>query len=377
MSFSKLLFCLASLQCIAASSRQKTMVEHIFGMDHNQIDDGAEYVEWREASQDDPTFAQGYFLKDAAAGPDNAKCLDGTPPLYYHRPGTGDGANKWYIHQEGGGWCGNPANCLDRAHSSLGSTINDTDSRSLNSGYFSIDPTQNPLMYNWNAVFLRYCDGASVAGDLAVPAVVGTQSINFRGRAILDAEIASLLQDRGLKSATDVVVSGCSAGGLATFLHCDKWAAALSTATGNTAKVVCMPDSGFFVDYEGYGAMMRNIADFQAVTAAGVNADCFAAHTATNDTEVCMLAQYSSQHIKTPTFPLQSQFDSWQYVGELSNPTDAEFNEYGRNLTTILSSDLLAQKQHGAFLDSCFSHCGNWGGPIIDTSNAGQALNLW
>ena len=27
-------------------------------------------------------------------------CLDGTPSVYYHRPGTGSGANKWYIHQQ-------------------------------------------------------------------------------------------------------------------------------------------------------------------------------------------------------------------------------------------------------------------------------------
>ena len=32
-------------------------------------------------------------------------------------------------------------------------------------GYFSIDPQQNPLMYNWNAVILRYCDGGSFSGN--------------------------------------------------------------------------------------------------------------------------------------------------------------------------------------------------------------------
>jgi hypothetical protein len=25
--------------------------------------------------------------------------------LYYHRKGTGSGANKWFIHQQGGGLC--------------------------------------------------------------------------------------------------------------------------------------------------------------------------------------------------------------------------------------------------------------------------------
>ena len=90
--------------------------------------------------------------------------------------------------------------------------------------------------------------------------MVGNQTIYYRGRAILDAEIASLLQDRGMSQATDVVVSGCSAGGLATYLHCDKWATAIINATADKAKVVCMPDSGFFIDKDiipgiGYGTM--------------------------------------------------------------------------------------------------------------------------
>lgn len=35
-----------------------------------------------------------------AAESDAALCLDGTPSVYYHRPGTGSGVNKWYIHQQ-------------------------------------------------------------------------------------------------------------------------------------------------------------------------------------------------------------------------------------------------------------------------------------
>ena len=37
----------------------------------------------------------GYSLVTAAVL-DDAVCLDGTPGLYYHRPGTGTGATKWY-----------------------------------------------------------------------------------------------------------------------------------------------------------------------------------------------------------------------------------------------------------------------------------------
>lgn len=31
----------------------------------------------------------------------NARCLDGSPAIYYFLPGQGDGANKWVIYHEG------------------------------------------------------------------------------------------------------------------------------------------------------------------------------------------------------------------------------------------------------------------------------------
>ena len=50
-------------------------------------------------------------LVDAAKPPQNARCLDGSPPLYYHSPGFDDGVNKWEIHMEGGAWCGDAQSC--------------------------------------------------------------------------------------------------------------------------------------------------------------------------------------------------------------------------------------------------------------------------
>ena len=148
---------------MAAYSGSKTLVEHLYGMDHNQLDDGFPFEEPRVVSSDDPSFAQGYFLTEAAAGPDAAKCLDGSPALYYHRKGTGSGINKWLLYQEGGGWCYTPENCAVRATNGLGSTTRDAANMSIYNGYFSMDATKNPLMYNWNVVHLRYCDAYTAA----------------------------------------------------------------------------------------------------------------------------------------------------------------------------------------------------------------------
>jgi hypothetical protein len=353
-------------------------------MDHDQMDDGTEYTEHVEVPRDDPSFAQGYFLKEAAEGPENAKCLDGTPALYYHRKGTGSGVNKWFVHQQGGGWCYDLNSCVSRSKGSLGSTKGDKNTSSLNSGDTSLDPKQNPLMYNWNSIEVRYCDGASVSGDKATPTAVGNVTLQFRGRSILDAEIKSILNDRGMNKATDVIISGCSAGGLATFLHCDHWAEAISSATkGNSngaAKVACMPDSGFFLDEDRnptYGSKMRNVFKFQESSAAGLNAACFKAHTATGDAEKCIFAQWSSEYIKTPTFPLQSEYDSWQTGNVAGGGDNITENAFGKNLTGLVQKLLLNQPQHGIFLDSCHHHCGAWNGPVIDSMGSGAALNEW
>lgn len=72
--------------------------------------------------------------------------------------------------------------------------------------------------YNWNTVFIRYCDGGSFTGSNSSTTIVQGMELFFRGKHILKAVIDDLLDNRGLSNATDVVVSGCSAGGLASTL---------------------------------------------------------------------------------------------------------------------------------------------------------------
>ena len=57
---------------------------------------------------------QGVLLSRAAKE-NGAVCLDGSPGMVYVRKGSGDGANKWYIHHQGGGWCESLDDCLDRS----------------------------------------------------------------------------------------------------------------------------------------------------------------------------------------------------------------------------------------------------------------------
>merc|ERR1719174_2686005 len=104
------------------------------------------------------------------------------------------------------------------------------------------------MMYNWNMVHMNYCDGGSFSGNNETTALVDGKPLYFRGKRIREAVFASLLSSKGLANASDVVISGCSAGGLATFLHTDQWCDAIAAAAPG-AMCVGLPDSGFFLDY--------------------------------------------------------------------------------------------------------------------------------
>jgi O-palmitoleoyl-L-serine hydrolase len=71
--------------------------------------------------------------------------------------------------------------------------------------------------------------------------VYNNTALHMRGRRNLDAVLAYLDAVGGLlTTATDVVMTGTSAGGLATYLHAD----VLRRALPASATLVALPDAG-------------------------------------------------------------------------------------------------------------------------------------
>jgi hypothetical protein len=97
--------------------------------------------------------------------PGDAVCLDGTTPGYYYRQGIGNGTKGWIIHLEGGGWCYSEAECLERSYSKLGSSESWPHTADF-SGFLSDNSSTNPDFYDWNVVYIKYCDGASFTGNV-------------------------------------------------------------------------------------------------------------------------------------------------------------------------------------------------------------------
>ncbi|XP_028775468.1 pectin acetylesterase 5-like [Neltuma alba] len=170
-----------------------------------------------------------------------AFCLDGSLPGYHFQKGFGSGSNNWLLHIEGGGWCNTMSSCSQRKMTALGSSKY-MDRQIRFSGILSSDPAQNPDFFSWNKVKIRYCDGASLAGHPENEIKKGNK-LFFRGQLIWEALIDELLSI-GLSEAKEALLSGCSAGGLATLIHCDAFRGLLP----KEATVKCLADASFFLD---------------------------------------------------------------------------------------------------------------------------------
>jgi hypothetical protein len=360
-----------------------------------------------------------------------AQCLDGTMGGFYVQWGD-PGETRWVVHLEGGGWCFSPENCAERAagvnpfnqNTSLGGSggwqprvdcsapspqsdspicLADGDGAlGAASGSLSNDPAVNPHMAGWNKVFVGYCDGGSFAGARLEPLVVNaTTRVFLRGRYILDAaftDIAALMMARP-PAATDIVLKGCSAGGLAVFLHADYLHGFLA-ARLPAARVVAAPGAGFFIDVPSFSnashlatAGLRWVFDQHNVSDS-LNAACVAAHAPKGPDAVyaCFWAAAALPFIRTPLFIAQSLVDRAQQgfimdlgctpaaAGNCSAAQLAYLSGFRAAMLRLLRPALAPPAQaagpdrprhaHGAWLVSCSVHC------LEDDDGAWDALEV-
>jgi len=260
----------------------------------------------------------------------------------------------------------------------------------------------NPDFCNFNRVHMVYCDGNSFSGNADAPVVVKgmdgkNKPLYFRGRRIIDAILATLVSDHGLAKADNVLLTGCSAGGLATYLHTDYVHTQLKTLAPKMAKFKASAISGFFLNHNTvenkpvYPTEMKNIFHL-ANSTHGVNAACIAAKAPADQWE-CNFAQSAYAYTTSPTFPLNSALDSWQtgciYTSELDagfpnqndihngvcssapgwkacagNPESCTasqmttMNKYIADFQSIMTSTKTYKAAgNGAFIHSCHTHC--------------------
>ena len=271
----------------------------------------------------------------------SARCLDGSPGAYYYRPGTQ--SKNFVFFLEGGGWCypsappdtpeDRDSSCLGRAQGPVGTTKHDAPTMTMAHGMLSTNAAES-IFAGWNVVFVRYCDGGSFTGHLDHPVRMNSSNIYYRGRAILDGVFADVRARYSLATADQVVLSGGSAGGLATAVNCDHVASLVAPSPTR-----CIADAGFFLDVPdavngGMQVMRSRFFDIvdgmnatgqlppdcvksaaAAAAAAAASPAAVAATpstvpvTAPNDPRACFFAEHALQYTKTPLFILNSLYN--------------------------------------------------------------------
>eukprot|EP00013_Stygamoeba_regulata_P023009 CAMPEP_0177646668 /NCGR_PEP_ID=MMETSP0447-20121125/9892_1 /TAXON_ID=0 /ORGANISM="Stygamoeba regulata, Strain BSH-02190019" /LENGTH=387 /DNA_ID=CAMNT_0019149207 /DNA_START=42 /DNA_END=1205 /DNA_ORIENTATION=+ len=318
-----------------------------------------------------------------------ALCNDNSPPGFYW--GAGSSAQKWVIHLQGGAWCYDQASCASRWQDSrelMSSTVWPTAATSFaNQGLFDQNQNNNPYFYDYNHVYVTYCSSDAWAGNALWVAPDGSARWQFRGRPILDALIHTLVQDYNLAQATDILYSGCSAGGQGVVNTVDYVYDLLvkNHVNMDSVRFKGMADAGWLMNVQPYkqgiisvpGQMQEGLLMWNGVA----NEQCM--HANPDSQWMCFMSQYAWPHFSTPTMIQTEQFDGWQDPYNCcSPPFNSSQQVYIDRLRTAVQSSLREIRYpSGAFSAACYYHCSTEDGTFtsirIQTESTTYSLSDW
>ncbi|KAG9132680.1 hypothetical protein Leryth_016717 [Lithospermum erythrorhizon] len=230
---------------------------------------------------------------------------------------------------QGGGWCNDVKSCLERKFTALGSSTR-MDDQHVFTGILSNKAQENPDFFNWNRVFVRYCDGASFAGE----GEHKKARLQFRGQRIYRAAMEDLIFPR-------------------------------------TTRVKCLSDAGLVMD----------------------TIDCFFPQNLINYVRTPLFilnAAYDSIQVQVGIAPnISDPSGKWNNGCKLSiancSASQIEILQKFRNRMVKAVEGFSAKRQNGLFLNSCFVHCQSdsqdtWLSekpPLIDNLGISRAVGDW
>lgn len=320
------------------------------------------------------------------------KCLDGTPSGFYFLPQS---QTKWTLTLFGGGECSDAPSCTSKVTTNLGSSKYFSKTMGFDGAHYADpNPSSNPGFADWSHVQIPYCSQdlhmgtrTNVSGE--------TFGLYFSGHLIFE-EILNALEAStpSLKDATDILLTGDSAGGIGSWPHLD-WLAARYP----NARVVGAPVAGFYFysyPYLGPNHTHSILAPFDAP---GIQAlhDLYQPFLDTQCSEFyasqglspapCMLSNYSLPFVTTPVFVTEAQTDSVQLADHDDVPTQyvelpeeqAYLAEWKANMSVALAKVLSpASPKLGGFNPACFIHTSfSPTAPLINGLSFLQAAALW
>ena len=249
-----------------------------------------------------------------------AMCLDGSNYKFWFKRGNGSGINKWMFNWQGAGFCGTDGinildSCLDRSTGIFGSSSSYGENGSTTTstevwGFFSSIQDFNPVFYNWNKIFIISCDGANHQGSLKDPIVYNGTNLWFRGFNNTMGAIEYIRTHYNLFEAEEIMLSGGSSGGLASYA----WMSYLQHYFPDTTKLFGLPDAGFFVDTydeQAYCHLFRYMIQQMAQLVDSKNCPLYqyCKYFGMDEIWKCLIPEYFYGDIRFPVFISNSQID--------------------------------------------------------------------
>jgi hypothetical protein len=167
--------------------------------------------------------SRNHFSLNLFGNNTDAKCLDGSPYGVYYSPGFDTGKKKIIISFWGGGWCAGRdkdsflSDCFERSKTNLGSSNFWEKENDKDGSFLGGDPNQNINFYNWHRFDFPYCDGSGHQGHVSEAIDANGTSLFFRGHTNTLTGLNFVFEKVKFKDIDTIVITGCSAGGLATF----------------------------------------------------------------------------------------------------------------------------------------------------------------
>lgn len=319
-----------------------------------------------------------------------ATCLDGTLSGLYVEPAAPGSANatKFVIFLEGGGECANAASCTAASKSVLGSSNYFAKSLEFGEGQFYASGLASNPLASWTRVDVPYCSQDLYSGtrESTSPETFG---LYFSGHHILEAVFALLRDEHGLGSATEVVLTGASAGGIGAWINANS----LLSFVPAGCRVTIAPVAGFYFfafPYAGVNHTESTLVDFREAAwpsnvalwqsfidpfcAAGLGARSYA----------CMLSNYSFPFVRAGAFITEAQTDQVQLEAHdwlpgpdhQDAPERAYMQAWSDNMTQALAQT--AGAKAGIFNPACYIHT-SFGltGPLLSGENYLEAFARW
>jgi hypothetical protein len=300
-----------------------------------------------------------------------AVCNDGSPAGFYYTLGSGSGVDTWVIHQQGGWQCWDTASCQERLLWANFYTSSRFNAPTITfDGILSTNGSLNPTFFNANLVYIPYCSSDTFSGNRDPNGTIGIDGWYFKGKPIINAVAEDLVGMGMNNSKTQILFTGCSAGGNAVYVNVDYFRSVLPFTP---LKYLGFSDAD--IDFNSIPPAVQYMNGMK-LWQGRANEVCASAYSATP--YMCYFGSTSTPYIKTPVFTHIEQYDNMQYMYKCvcnfnsSDPT--MLAQMGELRYSIKSSLVVVKPPHVVYSPACAYHCTSLNSEFNSISIGGVTL---